>query len=335
MRHDVKIARNGFMVSVATAIIMFVLENQYGTATWYLPGLLALLVSLAVGLGYLVYEFRRDIPDLQNIHAPINQQLDALSESNRKLEDELRQDLKVARELVKLLSEDSRGLVRTRLSLSARNEVVRRIGNRTLDEFQKLFATTRYGYEVHGEHQSLMAYRVFWDELVRLQQRIKKAPGYVREEMCLIARVTHSNNVELWMPQHYQIAQDLLKLQKKFIDEGGVIVRLLVSTAPEPDPNYETTIKEMKDIGIEARFLHDRYKFDYDMLWVSNPNHNIVLTWHSGQNGKGLSHCRIMDHVDSTILSMWENLAGTSEKDEGVFELIPVNRRILDSDDAN
>lgn len=335
MRHDIKFARNALFATVGSEIILLVLENQYGTTTWYGPAVVAFVASLTIGLAVLIFEFRREIPDLEIIQEPVNQKLEALTEATNKLEKELRQDLEVARDLVRLLSQDSRGLIRTRMSLSERGEVVRRMGNRTLDEFQKLFRTTRGGYEVQGEHQSLMAYRVFWQELVRLQQAVKKSPGYKQDEMCLIARVTHSNDVELWMPEHYQIAHDLITLQKKFRDEGGIIVRLLVSTSPEPDENHETTIHRMTEAGIEARFLHDHLKFDYDFLWVSSPNHNIVLTWHSGQNGKGLSHCRIMDKVEPSILSLWERLAGKSEMEKGQFTSIPAIRHIFDSDQAD
>ena len=349
MKRELKFVAVGSVLFAFTAAVFSVIQNKYQGEAWYVPAGVTALGSLLITLLALVWQLRREVAEFHQLHDDRRQQIDRVldeAKSSREsihsevsavrntvsaLGDTISSEMEVARNLVELLSRDTQGVTRTRMSLSKRTDVVQKMGHRTLEEFHRIFRATTAGYTVYGEHQSLVAYSIFWQELARLQRSINKLHGG-SDAHRLIARVTHSNDVELWMPDHHQIAQDLLDCQKNFADDGGRIVRLFVSPARQADEKYQHTIDQMAAYGVEARFLHYGLKYDYDFIWVSNAQHNIVLTWHSGQNGRGLSRCEVADRAEGNIRRMWRQFGKISEDKDGRFKSIPDSRRLSDLD---
>lgn len=340
-------------VSIATTIALgafALVGNQYATASWMVPSLLAVIISILVGNLTLLWEYREDLPDIATIQdasvtalegrlkplvesvgrltpqlEQVESAINASKQETRSLELEIREGMKVGRDLVRILSHDAQGITRTRLSLSERGTAVHRMGSRTLNDVLGLFDVTRRGYIVHGEQLSLLAYVQFWREMLHTQHEINKVstdPDATR----LIARATHSNEIELWIPEHNQAAQELLSLQKQFLEAGGRIVRLLLSHTQTPTELSERVRAKMETYGIEARHLYYPHPFEYDFIWVSTLEADIVLTWYSGANGKGLSRCEVVDGVEPPIERMWERVGTASEDADGPFRTVPPGR---------
>ena len=125
----------------------------------------------------------------------------------------------------------------------------------------------------------------------------------VLEKRMLIARVTHCNDIRLWISKENPFANQLINYQKRFIANGGAILRLLMSKEFEtPTEEYKVVIDAMKKHGIEARFLYYYHDFSFDFLWVTNCENeppcggepiDIVAKWYSGAHGKMLDTCEI------------------------------------------
>lgn len=333
-------------VSISSTIALGVfalIGNYYAAASWMVPTLLAVIVSILVGNLTLLWEYRGDLPDIALIQdssvAALEERVKPLAESveqvelavkdtnreTRSLEMEIRESMKVGRDLVRILSRDAEGIMRTRLSLSERGRTVHQMGSRTLDDVLRQFDVTRHGYMVHGKHLSLLAYIQFWHEMLHVQREINKV-ATADDATRLVARATHSNEIELWIPEHNQAAQELLSIQKQFVEAGGVIVRLLLSNSQKPTELSEKVRAKMDSYGIEARHLFYPHPLEYDFIWVSNLDLDVVLTWHPGADGRGLSRCEVVDGVESDIERMWERVGTASEDADGPFEKIPPGR---------
>jgi hypothetical protein len=210
--------------------------------------------------------------------------------------------------------------------------LVRNAGKASYKDYSQKFQTTDHGYEVSGEDWSLSAYARVWERLVETQKQIE-ADGSNR---VLIARVTHSNDIEIWNangPFGRSRAEGMLSLQRDFIKHGGIIVRLLLYRPGESIETYTQVKEAMEEIGIETRLceldLTDEAEFDF--LWATtaedSENQHCVVKWFPVIGGRRLARCEITDLADEDVRRLWRHFAIRSEGKEGSFRNIPKDRQ--------
>ncbi|HEY1612091.1 MAG TPA: hypothetical protein VGF97_00180 [Rhizomicrobium sp.] len=100
-----------------------------------------------------------------------------------------------------------------------------------------------------SEFLSREMYQNFWRALIaaQIQRRHVGAPD-------LVVRITHSASVKLWKSPQFEM---LYILQKKFLEEHGLIYRVLLRGQNSADhvTDYAAVIERMTDEGIKAYYL--------------------------------------------------------------------------------
>lgn len=294
---------------------------------------------------------------LESLESTITEEVKTLISNNSasfnghivNLKEEMYESLNVARRLIGNLSKDKKNIERIRLSLSRKNAYVERIGNTYLDQIFPSISTSKKDFAVKGEVASLDLYVILWKEIVILQKKIANQclniDGSLNheefEKKKLIVRAIHSNDIRLLDTEYTPQANELLEQQVNFVENGGVIIRLLTSHDQEIPENYKSTQKKMIANEIDARFVtyygSGKTDHDYDFAWITNNEFgnfqsklsvNIVAKWYSGAGGRMLRKCEIHDGLEKEVYTLWDTLATRSEKDNGAFKKIPSFRKL-------
>lgn len=188
---------------------------------------------------------------------------------------------------------------------------------KVLDEYYKSFKILNDGFHVDDEYLSLSFYTTFWEYLLCLQE---KSPNEK-----LIARVIHSNNIQIWQENDikYKIySSQLLQLQKDFLAAGGLIIRIFIGSDIEPSPSYQSVMNNMESIGVRTDYLNDaKYTLKYD--FVALFKENFTLQWFSSQNSNDIVGSLVKNSVDSEVLDMWHRIYEGSIKKSTKKNLIP------------
>ncbi len=208
------------------------------------------------------------------------------------------------------------------------NDIVRTSGMGVEKEFNERLTFFKGGYEVRGEDWSLSAYEIFWNRLVERQQMLSGRKG------TLVVRITHANDIGIWDPEQRKDRRidRLYEHQKKFIEYGGCIVRILLHRG-EANETYKSVLTRMLAVGIEARLLEltEADAFSYDFLWVCDSEHSggthAVVKWISAAGGIRLASCEVHDSCNEEVRRIWGEVAGRSERQDGPITKIPANRQ--------
>jgi hypothetical protein len=206
------------------------------------------------------------------------------------------------------------------------NSVVRTSGQNCYLDYSSKFEPHDHGFDVRGEEWSLSAYQRVWEQLVE-DQKLR----HDQKRSQIVVRATHSNDIAIWGDK----AEQLLNLQKDFIDHGGVVVRLLIHQDETGLEQYENIQKRMSDRQVEARLcrLMRTDEVSYDFLWAcdneKDGDMHCVVKWYPGAGGLRLAACKITDLVDDEVRRMWRLFAYRSEAAEGPFKTIPPDRRTV------
>ncbi len=117
---------------------------------------------------------------------------------------------------------------------------------------------------VRDKDWALETYGSFWENLLKKQERMKKEhSGSLR---CL---AFHSTDNDLWLEEK---GEKFLSHQKKFIDAGGVVERVLCDDGKNPD-RLEMVVTKMKECGIKVYYYNAKKggeDFTWDFLIVDN-----------------------------------------------------------------
>jgi hypothetical protein len=279
-------------------------------------GLLIALLSTAVS--FLII--------LINLYTDSRERLDAMREAGGRVDasvNRIEDGVKGTNDLLLDLCADKERLEGFRTNLLKRKELVREAGLRTLTNYLNEFRVTPTGFAVRGEQWALHAYTRLWEMMTRSQREIGENP-----DRCIIARVTHSNDIRLWTREEVHNSFYLLTLQKQFIEAGGIIVRIFVCPDETPNPSYVKVMDEMKEIGIDARYVWQRQiaQFPYDFLCLHDEG--IVAKWYAGADGKTLGMCEIQDQIEDLVEERWNVLADLTHANYGDVQVIPKHRHI-------
>lgn len=248
---------------------------------------------------------------------------------------ELRVQAKELRDLAKMLKEShkhgSQLTVDFQRHIENLNRAVKVSGEAAYRDYLSEFSVTSGGFEVKSEEWAIRAYQRLWEFLVRRQLDMSTSkPSKNGVDDCIIARITHSNDINIWrsgseMGRH---AESLLLLQEEFIKAGGKIVRLLLmrDASDESGKRYEDVREAMTKKGIEAIVLpiDEKDNLPYDFLWATDKEESIqcVCKWFSSAGGWRLASCEITENVDDKVRQSWRTWANRCPP----FHSIPSDR---------
>lgn len=211
---------------------------------------------------------------------------------------------------------------------SLESDIVKLTGQDFLEEHIRVLGIKPNGFALGEENSALKSYTFFWKRLVERQKGIGN-----KEADKLIARITHSNDIDIWNVEgsNNEEAKELLDLQGQFIKSGGIIVRILLGKAEEMNSDYIQVADRMKEKGIEVKYLCVNKDLDYDFLWVNGGNkdqENFVVKWFSGAGGRKLSSCEILGFVERTIKNKWGKFDTRLSEMNKQIESIPDSRKL-------
>ena len=220
------------------------------------------------------------------------------------------------------IKEDHQQLADIRKYLSRKSPMIYHIGSQIITNYLNDIKLEDNGFGVEGEYWALKCYRTFWEYLLAEQQKRQRS---VQPPM--IARITHSSDIRLWMKDREARAEELLILQQEFVKANGIIVRILIGPDKVMSGEYQDVKRQMEKVGIEVKYIAAKTNDDrsYDFLWLNDENY--VLLWYTGV-GPFLSKCVITDSPDPDIGSRWRVLATRAEKEDSKIFKIPEERSI-------
>lgn len=196
------------------------------------------------------------------------------------------------------------------------------------------FVINSDGFHIKDEQLSLIAYIQFWKYMNTCQierKREAEKNGFPLANNCIIARINHSNSIHIWTNCHSRYSvytNELLLEQKKFIEYGGVIIRILLGPDENPNDDYKKAIKAMQDHKVEVKYLkqteHNARSSDFLLLH----DEQLVYMWQADNTGNSLSETLIHQKVDKAIYNRWHRLYNELKNKGDEPITIPTNRHI-------
>ncbi|MCX6316144.1 MAG: hypothetical protein NTW29_02560 [Bacteroidetes bacterium] len=226
--------------------------------------------------------------------------------------------------------------VRKLLNHMARSEpFIKYFYTKLLKNYHAKFVVQAKGFEIEDEYFSLFSYIDFWNYLVSEQLKLKeiaKNKDIELSENCIIARVVHSNSIHIWTNEDNKykfFTNKLLLLQKEFIENGGIVVRIFLGSEDKADIHYTKAMENMKDIGVETKYLK-KTEFNtlrYDFLLLHDEQ--LIYSWHSDVNGKSLDKTKIEDFNDANedVIERWDILYKELKSNKDPIIKIPESRK--------
>lgn len=299
------------LVGIATAFIIetYVEEpiERTGLAHFTIPisiafGLLSNIVIL------LNFDLLQRIPSIEKVIQKVDRQHD------------------IATQLFQSLKSEDRKLQQIYTHLQSLDLTLKEFGDKLIKTYLAGFVLERRGILLQGEHWALQTYIKFWEYLANLQLHYQNNP----EEKNIIARITHSNDINIWRKQdqaYQRYAEDAYMFQKLFISRGGIIVRILIGPTDTPSSEYVDVINNMNKIGIETKYISrtEVAERDFDFMYLADQG--IVLKWFSGNSGRRLAQCMIVDHVEDDVKRTWANLFELLKEKNNPITSIPDDRQ--------
>jgi hypothetical protein len=301
--HELLAVTSSSFVGVVYGIVTFrYTANQFDAITY------GLFISVILASFILLLQQVRTIPQIQDL----SQQIQLYQHELKRLTD--------------ILSIDGNRTHSLRTHLASLKPFLKIVGSEVLTDYMQSLQRAEHGLSIEGSFWALRSYEKFWRFLVAEQKKIGNDP-----QKCLIARITHTNDVNLWLPDKETISQSLLIHQREFIKAGGKIVRILVGPTQninEPDAQaYKQAKKLMEEGGIEVKYIPKQgADYSYDFAWIAEAGY--VVKWYSGAGGQALYKCEILDKVDETIVEMWRALADRARNEDSSISSIPDAREL-------
>lgn len=274
---------------------------------------LAIPISIAFGLIaniviILNFDLLKRLPGIEGLMNTVNRQN------------------KVTSELFNTLKSEQIELQKIYTFLHSKDIILKEFGNNMIQKYLEGFKVDNEGITFTGEHWSLSTYIQFWEYLANKQKQIKESK--IGDN--IIARITHSNDINIWKSDtklYRSYSESSYLYQKKFTDNGGIIVRILLGEDDKPNDDYKQVMKKMEGAGIEAKYLPQKYisEKDFDFLFLADEG--IVMKWFSGNKGQKLSKCTIVDNVENVVEQTWAKLYDILNRNDDGIQSIAPNRQ--------
>jgi hypothetical protein len=180
------------------------------------------------------------------------------------------------------------------------------LGNLTLTDYASGFQATDNGWSVIGENHALDVYTAVWDDLVTRQREIGDD-----DERKIIARVTHSNAIDLWTGDRVPHTQELLALQRAFVEAGGMVIRIFLGPDDDPNEEYQRAMTAMDELGIDVRYARRMNSSNprtghNDFLYLHDDEYTV--TWESDVGGGPIYRTQLIQGPNEDVRKRWNRL---------------------------
>lgn len=209
---------------------------------------------------------------------------------------------------------------------------VRKATAKIIEDFEQTVSLSNTGVRIDGCEWALRAYQTVWEHLVEEQRRLQsegKDP--------IIARITHSNEISVWIRDSDSVIQSLYVLQQTFVDYGGIIYRILIKERGANREPYEEVKKQMESAGVQVYIIDQaNYAAAFDFLLVRDDTGelggDVVVKWITGATGGKLAAAEVEDSITDVVRRDWRLVCNIVEEQNGgkkSFSHIPESRRII------
>jgi hypothetical protein len=302
----------------------FIQDHPFGN---FLGGVLPNFFASAIGVAIVYFLFTRKGID------PYSTIRDAIFEDrqmNQKLKQEIeltKTQMSLNKEIYSVLDKQNNDFKRLALHILDSNPLAKGLSKRILESFLHKFEAFSNGINIKDEYMSLYSYITFWEYLSELQEKKKKD-----KDDCIVVRVVHSNSIHIWTNEHdkyKELSIEIYRWQRKFIANGGIIVRILIGKDEFPNESYQRAMKEMEKCGIDAKYLHksQKVRLQYDFLLLFDEK--FTVKWKSDAHGDGLSECEYFDSISKDDARTWQYLFYELRDKGNPITSIPQNREFF------
>ncbi|MEZ4941273.1 MAG: hypothetical protein R3D58_10405 [Saprospiraceae bacterium] len=322
------------LAGIYILIKIFKFEEYYGLDLLFqiIPDLIAALIAfLVVYYLFIRKGISNEREEELNLLNEIRNEQSMSKETLEKINNELSiliDNAHNSHEIVKIIKGQNERIRNLILHCAKSGPFVGRFYTQTMKKYHEEFSIESNGFVITNEYLSLIIYIQFWEYLVAQQKKIP----YNSSNSPIIARVVHSNTIHIWTNKHdkyKEFTNKLLRLQKEFVDAGGIIVRILIGKTFEPDKAYKNVIALMRQYRIDIKYLQqsEYNKLDYDFVLLMDEN--MVLKWFSDASGNTLYKTVIHDFVEKQVWEKWSELFDELKHKGGDHEIksIPDDRQ--------
>lgn len=168
------------------------------------------------------------------------------------------------------------------VKLSEQSDILEATGKESISKFLSEFYVDNDSIEFKSEALAISSYKVFWEKLVELQEGQKRTN--------LIARITHSNPIEVW---DNATDEDYMP-QEEFIKNKGIVIRVLIDYQCKLEDRdiYARVFQNMKSRGIYPIYLpmHEKgTRPKHDFVSVDTGAWVYVVEWRSDPGGRTIA----------------------------------------------
>lgn len=282
-------------------IIPLVLAAALAAIAWFIPTSEAqkLIISF-VPAGLTVY-----VAYLVRYNLIIANKLDKVQSSvdrNRSKDRETANKLEKAIDNINFASD----FVNKITMVGDKTETIRKVSQKAIGQFVANLDVNNHEDRVvfSGQQTSIAAYAEFW-RIIRDEQRRRKK----KDEQPLVARITHSNSIEIWLRDGLSKRGDLAKIrtyEEDFVEADGAIFRILVNADRTPKnsdrtSDYLTAAKRMGGHGVVPAYVDisqdingDFDDPEYDFIMVDLGDDGVIsLLWRTSGSARYIGGCEI------------------------------------------
>jgi transposase len=157
---------------------------------------------------------------------------------------------------------------------------------------------------VRDRHWALETYGFFWENLL-----VKQEASPASKLRCL---AFHSSDLNIWLEEK---GIDFLSYQKRFIDAGGVVERVLCDDGQNPEL-LDKVVNKMKECGIDVYYYNAKKggdDFAWDFLIVDNQSVMWVDTLNIGHKPETAVYTNNGKYEDNDLYERWRKYRDKSE----------------------
>ena len=303
------------------------------------PTFLGSLISFLFGFliwGWLDKLDRgQELKIIQNEISVLHEKIETLSKVIKQVNEKSETDVKI----YNIVNEQHKRVRNLIFHIRKSTPFVNRYYTAVLSSYHGLFSVEDNGFKISDEYLSLISYVTFWKYMLEKQKDLKREAeenNINPHDNCLVARVVHSNSIDIWTNEHdkyKEFTNQLLDLQKEFIENKGIVVRVFLGPYEKPNDKYKLAMQKMTENNIESKYLQQTQfnKLPYDFLVMFDEQ--FAYQWYSDTIGDSLASTMIRDFVmkrrdflNEEIIQKWDYLFNYLKRSGDPITSIPPTR---------
>jgi len=294
-----------FLLLVSFSILNIIYANVYDKSPDHLlnVGLLSLIISILI-------EYIIRIENLKSIIIKNNKD----SSSYRT---KLSQENSEMKGKIEMVLPNNLNEIKNKIE---RYPHIKNFGKKIIEEYERSIDHVEHGFSLNGENLVLKSYISFWEHLLSEQKKISKED---KNYSGIKANIVHSCSFKIWT--NHQFKNELLRIQKQFVDAGGKIIRILCENREKPSEECEASMMALQEHNIDIRYYNiglnkTNHKFITDFLYVEKLG--LTVKWEAIDRINGdIGKASYISYIDKTLMKTWSDIFNASNNVKNIKEL--------------